>query len=154
MVGNPFQMNVCEAINDFPVEWIKGPLKKAYRLKKLPINAFGGGQYSLFCKVQKGTTFNIFVTFMKLIKQFFIGTSTKLRNAMVKDLYQIYEAHIHVLSKQDLAYSKMVDSLPPRFLSGFTYEASPQPLRSQRIATIPLETDVNVCNYLAIVMLG
>lgn len=53
-VGHPFQMNVLEKITDFPDHWIKGPLRNAHRLEKLPVRAFGGGQFSLFCKVEKG----------------------------------------------------------------------------------------------------
>lgn len=55
MVGEPFQLNVLEVISDFPEAWIKGPLSKINRQQKVSIKAFGGGQYSLFCKVQKGT---------------------------------------------------------------------------------------------------
>lgn len=54
MVGNPFELHVWEVIPDFPEEWILGPLTYDNRLQKLPINAFGGSQYSLFCKVEKG----------------------------------------------------------------------------------------------------
>lgn len=54
MVGLPFEINVIEQINDFPSEWIKGHLSNEYRQEKRPIAAFGGGNYSLFCKVEKG----------------------------------------------------------------------------------------------------
>lgn len=62
---------------------------------------------------------------------------------MIKYLNQTYERHIQVLSKQELAYKKMVESHPPRFLSGYTYGEDPKPLRSQRCAVPPVETDVN-----------
>lgn len=61
---------------------------------------------------------------------------------MIRDLNQKYESYIHELSSQDLAYRRMVDKHPPRFLSGFTYGEDPKPLRSQRIAVPPVETDV------------
>ena len=61
---------------------------------------------------------------------------------MIRDLNLKYEKHIHALSKQDLAYLKMVQDHPPRFLSGFTYGEDPKPLRSQRVAMPPIETDV------------
>lgn len=54
MVGNPFEINVAEVVNDFPESWIKGPLTRMNRQRKITVIAFGGGQYSLFCKVQKG----------------------------------------------------------------------------------------------------
>lgn len=54
MVGNPFQMYVWESIKDFPEEWIKGTLTMINRQKKIAIASFGGGNYSLFCKVEKG----------------------------------------------------------------------------------------------------
>lgn len=54
MVGNPFQINVREVLTEFPDEWIKGALVKSNRVEKIKINSFGGGQYSLFCKVEKG----------------------------------------------------------------------------------------------------
>lgn len=61
---------------------------------------------------------------------------------MVKDLNKAYELAIQSFSKQDLAYMEMVETYPPRFLSGFTYGPDPKPLRSQRIAVPPVETDV------------
>ena len=61
---------------------------------------------------------------------------------MIKQLNEAYEKNIHALSKQELAYKKMVASYPPRFLSGYTYGEDPKPLRSQRIAVPPAETDV------------
>lgn len=80
----------------------------------------------------------------KINIRFFLGTSLKLRNEMVKNLNVTYGKYVRELSKQDLAYKKMVNSLPHRFLSGYTYgEDPPRPLRSQRIAEIPVETDVN-----------
>lgn len=54
LVGSPFEVNVREVINDFPEDWIKGPLTQSNRQEKVPIRAFGGGSYSLFCKVEKG----------------------------------------------------------------------------------------------------
>ena len=54
LAGHPFQMSVLEVLTDFPEEWIKGPLKNPFRLQKRRVMALGGGQYSLFCKVQKG----------------------------------------------------------------------------------------------------
>ena len=67
---------------------------------------------------------------------------------MIRDLNQRYDKHILELSKQDLAYRRMVDTLPPRFLSGYTYGEDPKPLRSQRISVAPIETDVILCYIL------
>ena len=61
---------------------------------------------------------------------------------MIRDLNKEYNLLIQKYSRQDLVYRKMVESYPPRFLSGFTYGQDPQPLRSQRIAVPPIETDV------------
>ena len=66
----------------------------------------------------------------------------KHRNNMITLLNQTYQSNILELSKQELAYRKMVDTHPPRFLSSFTYGEDPQPLRSQRVAVTPVETDV------------
>lgn len=74
--------------------------------------------------------------------EFFLGTSSKRRNELIRDLNEMYQKQISTISKQDLAYKVMVEKYPPRFLSGFTYEEDPQPLRSQRIAIPPVETDV------------
>lgn len=65
-----------------------------------------------------------------------------MRKEMVRDVNLIYQKHIHELSSQELAYTKMVESHPPRLLSGYTYEEFPKPLRSQRVAVPPIETDV------------
>ena len=59
-----------------------------------------------------------------------------------------YDILIQNNSQQHLAYEKMVDTYPARFLSGYTYEEVPQPLRSQRIAMPPTETDVNSIFYI------
>lgn len=157
MVANPFQLNVCEKIIEFPEAWIKGPLNKENRLLKQPINALGGGQHSLFCKVQKG------ISIYRYIYSYFnsncnkdtsiLGTSCKLRNDMIRNLNLVYEKHIQAFSKQDMAYRKMVDTHPPRFLSGYTYGEDPQPLRSQRIAVLPIETDVNYIYIFLILLL-
>ena len=72
----------------------------------------------------------------------FLGTSSKLRKQMVMDLNRKYDCNIQSLSKQDDAYKLLVESHPPRCLSGFTYGEDPKPLRSQRIAVPPVETDV------------
>lgn len=77
-----------------------------------------------------------------IIFKLFIGISVKLRKDMVKDLNIKYQSLIEALSSQELAYKSMVNDHPPRFLSGFTYEENPKPLRSQRIAVQPIETDV------------
>ena len=61
---------------------------------------------------------------------------------MIRDLNKKYGSLVQTYSRQDFAYSKMVETHPARFLSGFTYEQIPQPLRSQRIAVPPVETDV------------
>lgn len=61
MEGNPFQMSVLEVIKDFPEEWIRGPLTKNCRLEKVAISVFGGGNYSLFCKVEKGGIIYIYI---------------------------------------------------------------------------------------------
>lgn len=66
-----------------------------------------------------------------------------MRHELIRDLNSKYEKQVQAISKQDLAYSKMVETPPPRFLSGFTYEENPKPLRSNRIAMTPVETDVN-----------
>lgn len=66
----------------------------------------------------------------------------KMRNEMIKLLNDTYERQIYALSKQELAYRKLVNSYPARFLSGYTYEEIPKPLRSQRVAVQPIETDV------------
>ena len=55
LIGNPFEIYVLEAIKEFPEDWIKGPLTKENRLQKQAISACGGGKYSLFCKVEKGS---------------------------------------------------------------------------------------------------
>ena len=73
---------------------------------------------------------------------YFIGTSIKLRKEMIRELNQKYDKYIHTLSRQDFAYLKMVENNPPRFLSGYTYGEDPKPLRSNRIAVPPIETDV------------
>lgn len=54
MVANPFEIHVLESIRDFPDEWITGPLTTENRLRKVTINVLEG-QYSLFCKVEKGS---------------------------------------------------------------------------------------------------
>lgn len=65
-----------------------------------------------------------------------------MRKELIRDLNRSYEINIETLSKQELAYSNMVESHPPRCLSGYTYEENPKPLRSNRIAVPPVETDV------------
>lgn len=55
MVDCPFELNVREKIKDFPNSWIKGSLSNDKRIKKIRISALGGGEYSLFCKVDKGS---------------------------------------------------------------------------------------------------
>lgn len=154
MIGSPFQINVLEVLREFPEDWITGPLTRNNRLVKKKLKALGG-QFSLFCKVQKGIFYLsglmysflyifIYIFIYNYICINFIGTSAKLRHEMIRDLNYKYQTHIHDLSRQDLAYEKMIDSHPPRFLSGFTYEENPKPLRSQRIAEKPIETDVNI----------
>lgn len=59
MVGDPFKMTVLEVIKDFPEDWITGPLNESSRKMKFPVKAFDGGEFSLFCKVQKGRPFFI-----------------------------------------------------------------------------------------------
>ena len=78
---------------------------------------------------------------------YLVGTSSKLRKEMIRDLNEKYDLQIQLYSRQDLAYRKMVETLPPRFLSGFTYGQDPKPLRSQRIAVPPVETDVIFFNF-------
>lgn len=67
---------------------------------------------------------------------------------MLRDLNRSYGLLVQTHSRQDLAYNKMVETFPPRFLSGYTYGPEPKPLRSQRIAVPPLETDVMFIKYL------
>lgn len=55
MTGSPFEMNVLEVVKAFPDEWISGPLSKSNRLLRLKVSALGINDYSLFCKVQKGS---------------------------------------------------------------------------------------------------
>lgn len=64
MVGTPFESNVCELFKneDFPEEWITGPLSQCNRKEKRRVISLDGGVYSLFCKVEKGTIIAIAVT--------------------------------------------------------------------------------------------
>lgn len=55
MAGSPFQMHVWETMKDFPEGWIKGPLSRVNRKAKIQVSGLGGENYSLFCKVEKGT---------------------------------------------------------------------------------------------------
>ena len=55
MVGSPFEMYVCEKIKEFPEEWIKNRLTDYKRQIRIRVSALGGGEFSLFCKVEKGT---------------------------------------------------------------------------------------------------
>lgn len=144
MIASPFEISVCESIKDFPQEWLKGPLNKKSRKQKIMISVLGGGSYSLFCKVEKGIIKLIYFIERKKcsLKQFLVGVSSKQRKETVRDLNNKYNSLIQSLSKQDLVYQEMVEKYPPRFLSGFTYEENPQPLRSQRISVLPIETDV------------
>lgn len=73
----------------------------------------------------------------------FIGTSALLRKQMIRELNMTYQTHILSVSKQNLAYKVMVDTYPARCLSGYTYEERPKPLRSKRIAVVPVQTDVS-----------
>lgn len=58
MNGLPFEILVCEVINDFPEEWIQGPLTNCNRKIRVPMSAFEGRDYSLFCKIEKGCIFS------------------------------------------------------------------------------------------------
>lgn len=57
MVGSPFEINVLEVLKDIPENWIYGPLSKDDRKSKIPLKALGSGDYSVFCKIEKGSIY-------------------------------------------------------------------------------------------------
>lgn len=110
---------------DINPNWFTGPLTPSNRQEVLSLRPLGGGNYSVFAKIE-------------------IGTGTKRRDEIEENLNFKYQEMIDRDIPIDEAYNEMVSSRPSKILSGWTYEAKPKPLRSSRTAGEFRETEVSL----------
>ena len=70
------------------------------------------------------------------------GTCNKRREAIEKDLNELFQEFLDQEFRIDEAYDHMVSARPSKVLSGWSYESKPKPLRSSRTAGDFCETEV------------